>query len=123
MSGKLSCLQASRKAYKAQITRLCNKIDDALDADVDDYTITALRTRLDEKIVALITDPNELTDTMIDAGELEDSITDKIAKVLRFIELNTQVERLQPNPVSELIPISQSSAAYASTLHLLSSHD
>jgi len=37
---------------------------------------------LDEKIAALITDPDDLTDTMIDAGELEDSITDKIAKVL-----------------------------------------
>jgi len=105
--------------------QLCNKIDDALDADVDDYTIIALRTNidqlnskkakiaeLDKKIVALITDPDELTDTMIDTGELEDSITDKIAKVLQFIELNTQVERPQPNPVSELIPISQSSAAY-----------
>ena len=136
MSDELPRLQASRRAYKSHITRLCNKIDDALDADVDDYTITALRTNidqlngkktkiaeLDEKIAALITDPDELTDTMIDAGELEDSITDKIAKVLRFIELNTQAERPQPNPVSELNPISQSSAAYASTLHLLSSHD
>jgi len=51
--------------------------------------------RLDKKIAALITDPNKLTNTMIDAGDLVDSITDKIAKVLRFIELNTQVERPQ----------------------------
>jgi len=48
MLGKLSRLQASRKAYKSHITRLCNKIDDALDADVNDYTITALRTNIDQ---------------------------------------------------------------------------
>ena len=36
---------------------------------------------------------------MIDAGDLEDSITDKIAKALRFIELQTQVE--VPQAVSQ----------------------
>ena len=44
------------------------------------------------------------------AGDLEDSITDKIAKALRYIELQTQVELPQPTPSSQSNAISQPSA-------------
>ena len=40
---------------------------------------------LDEKIAALTTDADGLTETMIEAGHLEDSITDQVAKVMRLI--------------------------------------
>ena len=129
MADDLTRLQASRKAFKSHITRLYRKIDDSLETNVDDYTITTLRTtldqlngkkakiaELDERIAALITDPDELTAAMIDAGELEDSITDKIAKVLRFIELQTQAKRPQSNATS------QPSAAVTEPPQLLSSN-
>ena len=74
MAEELTRLQASRKAYKSHITRLYRKINDTLDTEVDDYTITTLRTtidqlngkkakiaELDERIAALITDADELT--------------------------------------------------------------
>ena len=123
MAEDLPRLQASRKAYKAHITRLYHKIDASLDSEVDEYTVTTLRTAIEqlngkktkivelhERIAALITDPNELTEAMIDAGDLEDSITDKIAKALRYIELQTEVELLQPTPSSQSNAISQPSA-------------
>ena len=60
-----------------------------MDTDVDDYTITTLRTtidqlkakkakiaELDDRIADLIVDAEKLTEAMIEAGELEDSITD-----------------------------------------------
>lgn len=74
---------------------------------------------LDERIAALITNPDELTEVMIDAGESEDSITDKIAKVLRFIELQAQVEVPQSNPSSQSNTISQPSAANTEPPQLL----
>ena len=54
---------------------------------------------------------NLLFKAMIEAGELEDSITDKIAKVLRFIELQqTPVEIPQSNPINKSTPMSLASA-------------
>ena len=97
----LTRLNASRKAYKSHVTRLYNKIDDLCATKVDDYTITTLTTaveqlstkkikiaELDERIITLIKDPEDLTEAIIEAGELEDSIVEKISKVNRFIELN-----------------------------------
>lgn len=134
MADDLTCLQASWKAYRLHITRLYHKINDSLDTEVDDYTVTTLRTTIDqlndkkmkiaklnERISALITDPNKLTKVMIDAGDLEDSITDKIAKTLRFIELQTQVKVPQSNPVSKSNTISQPSAVNTEPPQLLSS--
>jgi len=82
----LTRLNASWRAYKAHITRLFHKIDDSLEAEVDDYTITALTTaieqldgkkskilELDAQITTLIMDPDDLTAAVIDSGELEDS--------------------------------------------------
>ena len=98
MADDLTRLRASWKAYKSHVTRLYHKIDDTLNTDVDNYTITTLRTtidqlnakkakivELDEKIAALTTDADGLTETMIEAGHLEDSITDQVAKVMRLI--------------------------------------
>ena len=130
----LTRLQASRKAYKSHITRVYRKIDDSFDAEVDEYTVTTLRTTIDqvnnkktkitelnERIAALIIDPDELTDAMIDAGDLEDSITDKIVKTLRFIELQTQVRVPQSYPSSQSNTVSQPSAVNTEPPRLLSS--
>ena len=152
MAEDLTRLQASRKAYKSHVTRLFHKIDSSLDTEVDDYTITTLRTaieqlnskktkitELDVRIAAVITDSEELTEAMTEAGELEDSITDKIARVLRFIELQTLGKTPPPSPVSHAslisrptvasteLPLSLSSAveptSISSTLALESSSD
>ena len=74
---------------------------------------------LNERIAALIIDPDELTEAMIDAGDLEDSITDKIAKTLRFIELQTQVRVPQSYPSSQSNTISQPSAVNTEPPQLL----
>ena len=130
MAEDLPRLQASRKAYKAHITRLYHKIDASLDSEVDEYTVTTLRTAIEqlngkktkivelhERIAALITDPNELTEAMIDAGDLEDSITDKIAKALRYIELQTEVELLQPTPSSQPSAVTEPPQLLSSPVH------
>ena len=124
MAEDLTHLQASRKAYKSHVTRLFHKIDSSLDTEVDDYTITTLRTaieqlnskktkitELDVRIAAVITDSEELTEAMTEAGELEDSITDKIARVLRFIELQTLGKTPPPSPVSHASLISRPTVA------------
>ena len=82
MAEDLTHLQASHKAYKSLVTWLFHKIDGSLDMEVDDYTITTLRTaieqlhskktkitKLDVRIAAVITDPEELTEAMTEAGE------------------------------------------------------
>ena len=104
----LTRLNASQKAYKSHVTRLYNKIDD--------YTITTLTTaveqlstkkikiaELDERIITLIKDPEDLTEAIIEAGELEDSIVEKISKVNRFIELNKNTVEPQAliNPTTQ----------------------
>jgi len=84
------------------------QVDDLCGSEIDDYTITTLTiavkhlnckrtkiTELYERIITLITDPDELTDTMINAGEFEDSIVENISKVNRFIELNKNTVKPQ----------------------------
>ena len=52
--------------------------------------------------MTLITDPTKLIKVIVDAGELEDSITDKVVKVQQFVELQMQMEGPLPNPTSQL---------------------
>ena len=63
----------------------------------------------------MITDSEELTEAMTEAGELEDSITiditDKMARVLRFIELQTLGKTPPPSPVSHASLISRPTVA------------
>ena len=58
---------------------------------------------LDERIITLIKDPEDLTEAIIEAGELEDSIVEKISKVNRFIELNKNTVEPQAliNPTTQ----------------------
>jgi len=97
---ELSGLQASCKAFKGHVTRLHYKIDDLMDRDFDDYSITSLTTaieqikkkgnkiaEMDERISALIDDAMELESHMYDAEQFQDDIVDQIAKANRYIEL------------------------------------
>ena len=69
----------------------------------------------------MITDPEELTKAMTEAGELEDSIEDKIAMVLRFIELQTRGKGPQPSLVSHASLISRATIVSTELPLLLSS--
>jgi len=90
---ELACLQASCKAFQGHVTRLHSKIDDLMDSDFNEYTITSLNTaieqikrkgdrvaQVDEKITTLIDDASELESVLYDAEEFQDDILDRIAR-------------------------------------------
>ena len=80
-------LQTSRKAYRSHFTRILNKVDDTLANDIDELTLTYLRTAITqlenkrEQITTLdqwIIDLDELETAILDAEELQDLILEKI---------------------------------------------
>ena len=84
-------LRTSRKAYRSHVTRILNKVDDTLVNDIDELTLTYLRTAitqlekkreqittLDQRIIDLVQDPDELETAILDAEELQDLILEKI---------------------------------------------
>jgi len=96
---ELARLQDSHKAFKGHVTQLHSKIDDLMDRDFDDYTVTSLPTdieqikkegnkiaEMDERISTLIDDATEL---MYDAEQFQDDIIDQIARATRYMELCT----------------------------------
>ncbi|XP_065911263.1 uncharacterized protein [Dysidea avara] len=109
---ELTRLQASRKAFKGHVTRLHSKIDELMNSEFDDYTITSLTTaveqikkkgekiaQVDEKIATLIEDATELEVAILDAEEFQDDIIDKITRAQRYIELTTaKKSQRSPSP-------------------------
>ena len=107
-------LRTLRKAYRAHVTRILNKVDDALANDLDELALTYLRTAitqlekkkeqitaLDQRIIDLIQNPDELEIAILDAEELQDLIMEKIN------ELNQQVEmQSRPTHVVPAVPSS-----------------
>ena len=103
--------------------QLHSKIDNLMDNDFDDYTITFITTaieqmwkksdriaQLDEKIVSLIDDADEFESAMYEAEEFQDDIVDKITTATRFMELSAakSCQRSQTPPVAtSLAEISQ----------------
>ena len=85
-------LSASRNGYKGHVTRLFNKIDDLIAADFDEYTTTSLNnaveqltwkmeiSQIDEQLLRTFEDASELESAVLDAEELHDEITDKMAR-------------------------------------------
>ena len=140
-------LIASRSGYKGHVTQLYNKIDELIGGEVDDYTTTSLNnaveqltrrmekiTQIDEQLLERY-DVSELESVMLEAEGLQDEIRDKIARVQRFIELNSirQPEVLSPvrqsvvpqsqvmtPPTSQSSVIPQSQGMNQSTLELVS---
>jgi len=95
-------LQASRKGYKGHVTRLFNKIDELVDREFDEYTITSLNSAInqllkkmekilaiDEQLLETFDDTTELESAVLEAEELEEEIVDKIARTRRYIELQS----------------------------------
>ena len=110
-------LIASRRGYKGHVTRLFTKIDELIDREFDDYTITSLNnsieqltrkmeklTHIDEQLLKLYDDASELETAVMEAEELHDDIMDKVVRAWRYIELNTtrQSGRVSPTPASQV---------------------
>ena len=84
-------LRTSRKAYRAHVTRILNKVEATLDTEIDELALTYLRTAiaqlekkkeqittLDQRIIDLTQDSDELEMTILDAEELQDLTLEKI---------------------------------------------
>ena len=95
-------LQASRSGCKGHITRLFNRIDELVDGEFDEYTITSLNSAInqlskkmekilaiDEQLLETFDNATELESAILDAEELQDDIVDKIARTQRYIELKS----------------------------------
>ena len=96
---QLDRLQASRKGFKSHVTQLY-KVDELIYKEVDNYSVALLikameqlkskgdqLNKIDEQIATLIDDPHELEEYVLETEELQDNITDIIAKIQTFIEL------------------------------------
>ena len=101
---ELARLQASYKWYRSHVIRIFNKIDDTIDNDSDEFSLTYLRTaveqlrkkkeiinQIDQQIAELVQMPEELEEAVCEAEELQDSILEKISKLMTHIELKTQL--------------------------------
>ena len=110
-------LIASRRGYKGHVTRLFTKIDELIDGEFDDYTITSLNnsterltrkmeklTHIDEQLFKLYDDASELETAVMEAEESHDDIMDKVVRARRYIELNItrQSGRVSPTPASQV---------------------
>ncbi|XP_065896204.1 uncharacterized protein [Dysidea avara] len=116
-------LRTSRKAYRAHVTRILNKVDDTLANDLDELALTYLRTAitqlekkkeqitaLDQRIIDLIQNPDELEIAILDAEELQDLIMEKIN------ELNQRVE-MQSRPTHVVPAVSSSGKVTQEAIH------
>ena len=76
------------------MTRICNKVDELIDKEVDEYSVALLikameqfqskgdkLNEINEQITTLIDDPHELEDCILDTEELQDGITDKLTRI------------------------------------------
>ena len=79
---ELNHLQTSCKGFKGHVTQLHSKIDDAMDSDFDNYTITSLNTtikqirkkhdrgaQVDKKIATLIDDALQLKSALLSMAQ------------------------------------------------------
>ena len=100
---ELTRLQASRKGYCSHVTRIFNKADETIAKDADEFSVTYLRTavdqlqkkkeliqRIDTRIAEFIETPDALETTIYEAEEPQDSILEKINKLQKHIELQTR---------------------------------
>ena len=96
----LTRLQSSRKGYRSHVTRILSKVEETLAKDIDELTLTYLRTaitqlekkheqiaNLDREIMALIEDPSELEDTILDSEAVQDLIIENINVLNKRVEL------------------------------------
>ena len=114
---------ASRSWYKGHVTRLFHKIDELMSGDFDDYTVASLSNaieqltkkmdkiaKIDERLLELLDDATEIESTVLEAEELNDDITDKIARGKRFTDLHGSKRIGRESPPIELSPLTSESS-------------
>ena len=99
---ELTKLLASRRAHKAHVTKLRQKIDDTAKDTITDTQIALLRSFVNQlkqkrqtlkefnKIVVLLETPEDLEQDILVAEELDGLILEKICVTERFIELTNK---------------------------------
>lgn len=100
---ELTKLLASRRAHKAHVTKLRQKIDDAAKDTITDTKIALLRSFVNQlkqerqtlkefnnKIVVLLETPEDLEQDILVAEELDGLILEKACVTERFIELTNK---------------------------------
>ena len=87
---------ASRSGYKGHVTQLFHKIDDLMTKEFDDYTTTSLNNAIEQLIKKMemianidarlleLLDATEIESAVLEAEELNDEITDKLARARRL---------------------------------------
>ena len=109
-------LRTSRKAYRAHVTRILNKVDATLDTDIDELALTYLRTAitqlekkkeqittLDQRIIDLVQDPDDLETAILDAEELQDLIMEKINELNQRVEMLSRQTCVFPSVASDKV--------------------
>ena len=95
-------MSALRNGYKGHVTQLFHKIDELVEGDFDDYITTSLNDAvgqldkklekialIDKQLLKLYEDEHELETAVLEVEELQDDITDKIARAKRYLELKS----------------------------------
>ena len=117
----LARLRASRRAYRAHVTRIFGKVEETLASQIDELATTYLTTaisqlekkkeqivKLDEQIFELIEDSSELEDAIMDSEELQDSIVEKVNELHKRVEIFQRpchtTTTSQPVEISEATP-------------------
>ena len=113
---------ASRSGYKGHVTRLFHKIDDQMTEEFDKYMTTSLNNTIEqltkkmEKIANIdvrlyeLSDVTEIESAVLEAEELNDEITDKLARARRFMELYSS------KPISRDLPTAEQLTPASSTV-------
>jgi len=110
---------ASQSGYKGHVTRLFHKIDDLMTEEFDEYTTMSLNNTIGqlskkmEKIASIdvrLLDATEIESTVLEAEELNDEITDKLARARRFMELYSS------KPISRDLPTAEQLTPASSTV-------
>ena len=140
MTENLSKLTSSRTGYRSHLTKTLNKARDIMKrenpTDLDivslEFVIEQLGrkktilTGLDEKIAALIEDPNELEQEIFDTEEIQDEIQETSRQISRFIQLTLSTKKTTQQPLllvnQELTQLSVNETPLVTTTPLDSSH-
>ena len=106
---ELPKLLASRRAHKAHLTKLRQKIDDTAEGTIADNEFALLKSlvkqlkqkrqtlkELNDKIAVLLETPEELEAEILDAEELDSLIVEKVCLADNLIELAKTEKKPQP---------------------------
>ena len=119
---ELQRLQASRNAYKSYVTRTFRRVEELMETEgITALQLTSLTTaaeqlqrrketisQLDAQIVELLTTPESLEETILEAEDTKDSILEKINRINKFIELQSIASTMPTATLHVTAPVTSS---------------